>query len=73
MLLGIVIIYLCAGFALHPEPDDDDLGWWGGLVDNPFRYSDNANRLLLLLYLALLPARFVAEALVDLIVTMRGH
>ncbi len=73
VLVGAAIVYLCAGFALHPAPDDDNLGWGGGLLDNPLRYSDNANRLLLLFYLLLLPGRFVAEALVDLVVTVRKH
>src|SRR6478672_2925017 len=44
LLLG----YLAAAFFLTPEPDTRNLGWFGGLMNNPFRFSDNLNRYLVL-------------------------
>lgn len=39
--------------------------WLGGLIDHPFRYSDDINRLLIFLSLLLLPGRMVAMGLID--------
>lgn len=61
----VALVYLVAGYALRPEPDMSNVGWCGGLIDNPFRWSDDWNRNLLFLAVVLLPGRFVAEALVD--------
>jgi len=61
----LALTYLVAGYALRPEPDMSNMGWLGGLVDNPFRWSDDWNRTLLFLAVALWPGRFVAEAFVD--------
>lgn len=65
VLVGVAA-YLVAAYFVHPKPETSNLGWLGGLVDHPFRWSDDANRLLLLLLMLLLPGRFVAESLVDL-------
>jgi hypothetical protein len=59
-------IYLALSYYIYPDPDLSDLGWFGGLMNNPFRYSDNINRQLLFLYVVLLPGRIALEALVDL-------
>jgi hypothetical protein len=57
----LVVAYLC-----HPEPDTSNLGWFGGLIDHPLRWSDDVNRFLLFLLLVLWPGRFVAESMVEL-------
>jgi hypothetical protein len=62
---GILLIYIGLAFFVRPEPDTDNLGWAGGLVDDPFHYSDDANRWLLLLHCALGPGRFASEAILD--------
>ena len=54
-----------ASYFLHPEPDYSNLGWFGGLIDNPFRYSDDLNRGLAFLFTFLWPGRFVANALIN--------
>ena len=41
----------------------DDLGWFGGLLNDPFRYRDNINRQLLFLQIVLLPGRLLAEGM----------
>jgi hypothetical protein len=45
----------------------------GGLVNHPFRYSDNINRFLLLLRVALAPGRWIVAALLDLASSGRGR
>jgi len=47
------------------------VGWLGGLVDHPFRYSDDVNRILLFLLVILLPGRFLSETFVDLLRLIR--
>lgn len=63
---GLTGLYLIAGYFIRPSPDTSNLGWCGGLIDNPFRYSDDFNRILLFLWLALLPGRFLSESLLDM-------
>ncbi len=63
--LFVLSTYLLAGYVLHPRPRHDNVGWLGGLVDDPFRWSDGANRMLVLLGVVLAPARFVTASLVE--------
>ncbi len=65
--VAIAGLYLAAGYLLHPAPDTSNVGWLGGLVNDPFHYTDNVNRQLVVLSAILLPARFAAESLIDLI------
>lgn len=57
--------YLVIAYFVHPQPDTENVGWFGGLRDNPFRVSDDINRCLVLLSIVLLPGRFIAESVVD--------
>ena len=59
--------YLFLGYTVHPKPDMSNVGWAGGLFDHPFRYSDDINRSLIFLTVALWPGRFVSESLVDMV------
>ncbi len=60
------LVYLILGYFVHPKPDTSNLGWPGGLMDHPFRYSDDINRFLLGLMIVLLPGRFISEAVADM-------
>lgn len=60
-------VYLGLAYTVHPKPDSSNVGWLGGLVDHPLRYSDDINRFLYVLLLLLWPGRFVAESCVDMI------
>lgn len=60
------LLYLFLGYTVHPKPDTSNIGWAGGLFDHPFRYSDDINRTLIFLTVALWPGRFVSESLVDM-------
>ncbi|WP_266213722.1 hypothetical protein [Paraliomyxa miuraensis] len=63
---GILLAYLLVAYFIRPRPDFDNIGWLGGLIDNPFRYSDDINRFLMFLMVVLLPGRFVSDSLVEL-------
>lgn len=71
--LGLLAFYLGAAFWLSPEPDADNMGMAGGIIDHPFRYSDDVNRRLLLLRVLLAPGRFVTVSLRDAIAHGRGR
>jgi hypothetical protein len=57
-LLLLLGAYLLAGLLLNPKPDMTNIGWAGGIIDNPLRYSDDINRSLLMLKIILFPGRF---------------
>ncbi len=57
ILSVILLLYLIISWVLHPKPDQSNIGWAGGLIDNPFRWSDDMNRLLLLFQLILWPGK----------------
>jgi hypothetical protein len=65
---GGMLIYIGIAFFLRPEPNTDNLGWGGGMANDPFQYSDNINRFLWNLHCVLGPGRFTAETLLDLCV-----
>ncbi len=65
--VGASVTYVGLGYLLRPRPDTSNMGWLGGLVDDPFHYSDDVNRFLLFLAVVLYPGRFVGQALVDLL------
>jgi hypothetical protein len=44
---GVWVVLLLIAKYVEFYPDTDDLGWCGGLVDNPLSWSDDKNRLLL--------------------------
>lgn len=64
--VGLTVGYLVVAYFVRPEPETDNLGWLGGLMDDPFHYSDDISRFLLFLLIILWPGRFVAVSLVQL-------
>ena len=56
-------LYVVVGHFIRPAPDHTNVGWLGGLVDNPFRISDDYNRWLLLAQISLIPGRLIAYSL----------
>ncbi len=65
-LLLVSALYIIIGLNVHPTPDTSNLGWAGGLVNDPFRISDNINRNLLFFAVVLAPGRFAGEAIADM-------
>lgn len=67
---GGMLIYTGIAFFIRPEPNTDNLGWGGGMMNDPFQCSDNVNRFLWKLHCVLGPGRFTAETLLDLCVLL---
>jgi hypothetical protein len=63
---GGMVVYSGIAFFLRPEANTDNMGWGGGLMNDPFQSSDNMNRLLWRLHCGLGPGRFTAETALDL-------
>ncbi len=59
--LGMVL-YLGMSNVFSPSYDSSDVGWCGGLIDNPFSYSDDWNRFMRSIVLFLLPGKIVGAA-----------
>ncbi|HVK09470.1 MAG TPA: hypothetical protein VM597_11900 [Gemmataceae bacterium] len=58
-------MYLVLAFVFLPKADMSNLGWLGGMMDHPFRYSDDVNRAILFFRVALFPGRMLANALIN--------
>jgi hypothetical protein len=63
--LGLAV-YLLLAYRMRPNPDFSNMGYLGGVLDDPFRYSDDLNRLLLFLKLLLWPGRFATTSVLEL-------
>ncbi len=63
----IEVIYLSLAHYLVLEPDMDNLGWFGGLMNDPFQFADNQNRIILFVKSILLPGRLINLCFKDLI------
>jgi len=74
--LGVTLIvlgvYLLLAHFVHPEADTSNLGWMAGMMDDPFRWSDDWNRSLLGLNLLLLPGRFLGRSFVNFALMIRA-
>jgi len=57
--------YGLLGHLVQPSVDTDNLGWAGGLMNNPFRFSDNIERGKLKLLIVLFPGRLIGAALFE--------
>jgi hypothetical protein len=62
---GGMLLYTGIAFFIRPEPNTDNMGWGGGMANDPFQYSDNVNRFLWKAHCVLGPGRFTAETLLD--------
>ncbi|MEE9603126.1 MAG: hypothetical protein V3V75_07465 [Thermoguttaceae bacterium] len=65
LVIGGTLVYVALAYLINPQPDIENLGWAGGLIDHPWRYSDDINRTLLTAQCFLGPGRFIAESLLD--------
>ncbi len=71
--LGVMALYTLLGYFLRPPVDTNNLGWAGGLINNPFRFSDNVNRMMLFLRVALWPGGVLGRGLVGLVHASRDR
>lgn len=63
---GAMLVYVGIAFFIRPEPNGNNMGFLGGLLNDPMHYSDDINRALWSAHCVLGPGRFVAETLLDL-------
>ena len=59
---AFLVVYLALGGLLRIQPAYENTGWVPFLIDNPFRISDDWNRLLVFFSVVLLPGRYVVSA-----------
>lgn len=63
--------YLFFSATVNPSYDTSNMGWFGGMMDNPFTWEDNANRWGLTLSIAFLPGKAVAWSVAGLVAQFR--
>jgi hypothetical protein len=66
LVAGLMLMYVGLAFFVRPEPNMDNLGLLGGLINDPLHYSDNLNRALFQAHCLLGPGRFAAGTLLDI-------
>lgn len=64
--LLLLVLYLAIGASLYPKPDYRNVGLLGGMIDHPFRFTDDLNRCLVVLLVVFWPARFATRSIRDL-------
>lgn len=69
----LLAVYLVLAYFVNVQPDYSNVGWLGGIIDHPFRWSDDMNRGLVFVKIALFPGRFAAMSVRDAIVRARGR
>jgi len=67
-----MVCYLGIAATTTVHYDDTNLGWGGGLIDNPFSYEDDRNRLAMGVAIALVPGKMIKWSVVGLIRCVRG-
>ena len=66
-----IVAYLALAYYIYPKPALNNVGFFG-FVDNPFRYTDDINRMLLWSQLLLFPGKILAIPIVNLWFIMRA-
>lgn len=67
----ILFIYCFISYKFIPQPDATNVGLLGGLIDHPFRISDDFNRMLIVLLVLLYPGRFISTTIIQIIVFIK--
>lgn len=62
--LGNLALYILTGHFVTAKPNYTNVGWLGGVIDNPFRISDDYNRWLVFIEVILLPGKLMAYSLI---------
>jgi len=70
---GIVLLYCGLAYVVRPNPNHMNVGWFGGLMNDPTQYSDNINRGLRDLECLLQPGQIATEAVFDLLILFGAH
>ena len=59
-----VIIYLLISYRVNPVAETRNMGWFG-FINNPFKYTDDINRILLFFKIFFYPGRLIGIGLAD--------
>jgi len=62
LLIGIVVYLFVARF-ITAKPNMRNLGLFGGLMNHPFRYTDNLNRMLFFIQTILMPGKIIIASI----------
>lgn len=65
------LLYLAVSYFVNIKPNYSNTGWVPFLVNNPFRISDNINRLFVILEMLSLPGRFIFLAILQGLIYIR--
>jgi ribosomal protein L37E len=68
---AVMAAYGLVGYLFRPAVDTGNLGWFGGLMNNPFRISDNVERFKLKLLILFYPGRPIGGAIVETVRLIR--
>ena len=60
---ALFVFYLLIASVIRIKQDYDNLGWVPFLINNPFRFSDNINRFLVILNLFFLPGKYILRSI----------
>jgi hypothetical protein len=73
MLLYIIILfgYCSLSYKFIPKPDTSNIGLFGGMFDHPFRYTDDINRVLIILLVLMYPGRFITITIIQIIMKFK--
>ncbi len=66
ILNGSIIIYLFIAYITNIVPNTKNLGWVPFVIDNPFRYSDDINRISVFILIILWPGKFISSSIINL-------
>ena len=69
----VMAIYLMAAATVDPSFDRSNMGWAGGMIDNPFSFEDDMNRAGLFWALALLPGKAACWTIAQTFGAVRGR
>ena len=73
IFFGVVLAYCGIAFLVRPNPNYMNMGWGGGMVNDPTQYSDNINRGLRDLECLLQPGQLAVESFLDLFILCGMH
>lgn len=65
LFAAVMAIYSITSYFILPKPDYANVGWFGGVFDNPFKISDDVNRMLVFVMVILMPGRLISTTAVS--------
>lgn len=65
VFVAVMALYSAAGYYILPKPDYSNIGWFGGLFDNPFKISDDINRMFIFVMVLLMPGRLISTTVLS--------